>query len=239
MCHGDNNNGIINVLNQAKIIKKYDVDLILLQEVDICTLRSKFKNELDEFNKIIGFEYSSFGTNITYKEGWYGNAILSKYPIVSSENFLNSVADYSKEVKGILHSKIKVTEKDTIKYIDAFNTHLSVYEKERIIHTESFVNMIERNGILGNMIFAGDLNLGVFKIGEHKYDVEKCESYKELENLKKILKCPEFNVDTWPTGNPIGDIDKILYNGDIELTEIKRLDVQISDHYPVYAEFNI
>jgi endonuclease/exonuclease/phosphatase family metal-dependent hydrolase len=235
MCHGDNNNGIIDVLNQSNVIKGYDADLIMLQEVDICTSRSGYKNQLYEFKKNIGFEFSCFGSNIPYKEGWYGNAILSRYPIVSSENYLSNSAEYSKEPKGMLHAEICINGK----YINVFNTHLPVYDKERVILTESIISMMKRNSISGDMILGGDLNLGIIPLGNHRYNVKKYDSYSEYENIKKIFKCPNFEVDTWPTGNPIADIDKILYNGDIQLTVIKRLDVEISDHYPVFAEFNI
>lgn len=235
MCHGDNFNGVIDVINQSNVIKQYDADLILLQEVDICTSRSEFKNQLYEFKKNIGFEYSCYGANIPYKEGWYGNAILSKYPIVSSENYLSSATEFSKEPKGMLHAEVNINGK----HINVFNTHLPVYDKERISLTESIITMIQRNSISGDMILGGDFNFGVIPLGNHRYNVDKRESYIEYENLKKIFKCPDFTVDTWPTGNPIADIDKIMYNGNIQLTMIKRLDVEISDHYPIYAEFDI
>lgn len=235
MCHGDNNNGIIDVLNQSNVIKEYDADLIMLQEVDICTSRSGYNNQLYEFKKNIGFEFSCFGSNIPYKEGWYGNAILSRYPIVSTENYLSNGTEYSKEPKGMLHAEININGK----YINVFNTHLPVYDKERIILTESIINMMKRNSISGDMILGGDLNLGVIPLGNHRYNVEKKDSYVEYENIKKIFNCPNFDVDTWPTGKPVADIDKILYSGEIQLTEIKRLNVEISDHYPVFAEFNI
>ncbi len=235
MCHGDNNNGVIDVLNQSNVIKQFDADLIMLQEVDICTSRSGYKNQLDEFKKTVNFEYSCYGSNIPYKEGWYGNAILSKYPIVSSENYLTSVTEFSNEPKGLLHAEININGK----HINVFNTHLPVYDKERISLTQSMIDMMKRNNISGDMIFGGDLNLGVVPLGNHKYNIEKAESYKEYENIKKIFKSSEFNDATWPTSNPIADIDKIMYNGDIKLNQIKRLDVEISDHYPVYAEFII
>jgi len=235
MCHGDNNNGIIDVINQSNILNEYNSDLILLQEVDICTSRSDYKNQLYEFKKNIGFEYSCFGSNIPYREGWYGNAILSKYPILSSENYLSSSTEYSKETKGMLHAEINVNGK----YINVFNTHLPVYDKERIFLTESIINMMKRNNISGDMILGGDLNLGVIPLGNHRYDIETSKSYQEYENIKKIFQSPDFTTKTWPTGKPIADIDKIMHSGNIKLIEIKRLDVEISDHYPVYAEFII
>ncbi|MDD2376399.1 MAG: endonuclease/exonuclease/phosphatase family protein [Clostridia bacterium] len=235
MCHGDNNNGIIDVINQSNILKEYNADLIMLQEVDICTSRSEFKNQLYEFKKNFDFEYSCFGSNITYKEGWYGNAILSRYPIVSSENYLTTTPEYSKETKGMLHAEINVDGK----YINVFNMHLPVFEKERITFSEAIIKMMVRNNISGDIILGGDFNFGKIPLGNHRYKVKKLNSYTEFENIKKIFQCPDFSVNTWPTGNPIADIDKIMYSGDIKFDEIRRLNVEISDHYPVYAEFTI
>lgn len=235
MCHGDNNNGIIDVINQANVIKQYNPDLILLQEVDICTARSLYKNQLYEFKKAIDLDYSCHGANIPYKEGWYGNAILSRYPIVSSENYLSSNSERSKEPKGILHAEVNINGK----CINVFNTHLPVYDIERVLLTESFLRFIDRSNITGDMILGGDFNFGVIPLGNHRYNFEKSESYEEYENLKKLFKAPDFNENTWPTVNAIADIDKIMYNGNIQLIKIERLNVEISDHYPIYAEFDI
>ena len=235
MCHGDNNNGIIDVANQANVIKQYNPDLILLQEVDICTQRSLYKNELSEFKKNIGFDYSCHGANIPYKGGWYGNAILSKYPILSSENYLSSFSKLSNETKGMQHAEININGR----IINVFNTHLPVYEEERVVFAESLLNMMKRNDISGDMILAGDFNFGVIPLGSHRYNFEKKDSYIEYEKILEVFKDANFKDNTWPTGNPIADIDKVFYNGNIELITVKRLNVDISDHYPIYAEFNI
>lgn len=235
MCHGDNYNGIIDVINQSNVIKKYDVDLIMLQEVDICTKRSNYKNQLEEFKNNVGLKYSVFGCNIPFEEGWYGNAILSRYPIISSENYLSSFKKYSNETKGMIYAKINLNEKD----INIFNIHLPVFEKERIFFTEWLVKMFKRNNITSDVILGGDFNLGKIPLGNHRYDVKKVNNYEEFDNIKKIVKDPNFNTNTWPTDCPIADIDKILYNGDIKLINIKRLDEKVSDHYPVYVEFEI
>lgn len=235
MCHGDNFNGKIDVINQSNIIKKYNPDLILLQEVDVCTSRSNYKNELYEFKNNVGLEYSCYGSNIPYKEGWYGNAILSRYPILSSENYLTSGTEFSKETKGMLHAEVNINGR----IINVFNTHLPVYEKERISFIESITKMMQRNNISDDMILGGDLNLGVIPLGNHRYDINKRESYAEYEMLKDLFECPSFDTNTWPTDKPIASIDKILYRGNIKITKIVRLDEQISDHFPVYAEFDI
>lgn len=235
MCHGDNNNGIIDVENQAKVIKTYDPDILLLQEVDVCTNRSLYENQLEKFKNVIGLEYSCYGANIPYKEGWYGNAILSKYPIKSSFNYLTNNIEYSKETKGMLHAEINI--EGTI--VNVFNTHLSVFEKEREDFAKTIVNIIERNNISGNMILGGDFNFGIIPLGNHRYDFNKKGTYEEYKNIMKFFKDPGFDVNTWPTGKPIADIDKIYYSGDINILNIKRLEEEISDHYPIYAEFEI
>jgi endonuclease/exonuclease/phosphatase family metal-dependent hydrolase len=235
MCHGDNNNGIIDIKNQASVLKKYNPDIVLLQEVDICTERSLYINELSEFKKYIGLDYSCHGANIPYKSGWYGNAIISRYPIMTSENYLCNFAGYSKEPKGMLHATINIDGK----HIEVFNTHFPVYEEERIKFAESILNMFSINNFLEDKILAGDFNFGVIPLGNHRYEFNKKDSYDEYEKILKVFKDPKFEENTWPTGNPIADIDKVFYSGSIKLLTIEKIDVDISDHYPIYAEFEI
>ena len=47
-----------------------------------------------------------------------------------------------------------------------------------------------------------------------------------IVNIKRIIK-------------PEGKFDRIMYYGDLELINVRRLDEKISDHYPVISEFEI
>ena len=234
MRHGEVTDGIIDVEKQAETVKKYEPNIIMLQEMDLFTERVNQIDELNIFKKITNLKYSSFGSNITFKDGWYGNAILSEFPIKSSENYMSSIC--SKETKGVLHSRIGIGNKE----IDIYNTHFPVIPEERIKFAEEITYLMKRVKNTENVVLAGDFNLGLIPLsGKHNYKIESQEEYFEMEELKKYFNEIEFNELTYEVGNPIGSIDKVMYKGNLKLVSIEKLDEEISDHYPILVKFEI
>ena len=228
--HGEVEKGIIDGIKQASEIKKYNPDIVLLQEVDMYTDRVKGIDELQIFKNVTGLQYTTFGSNIDFENGGYGNAILSKYPIIKSENYINT--KFIKENRGFLYVELLIGGKT----IDVFNTHFPVRESERFTFAKH-INRILENKKCSEIIIGGDFNLGLVPIAKHVYEVYSKENYDELEELKKHFKDAEFDEKTYPVENPEGQLDKIMYNGSLKLKKVKRLDDKISDHYPVMADF--
>ena len=224
MCHGNIGNDNIDVKKQADVIKKYNPDIVFLQEVDIYTDRCGNINEYAIFKEELQFKYGAVGSNIKFLNGWYGNAILSKFEILDSINYIKSNL---KENKGLLFAKIKIDNKE----LDLFNTHLPVLETDRI----DFVNEIIYKNIKNsnNCILGGDMNFGMIPKGNHIYDYDIKDKYIELEKLKEVISYIEFNELTHPVINPKIGIDKFLYKGNINIKSIRKLDENISDHFPV------
>lgn len=228
--HGEVENGIIDGIKQATEIKKYNPDVVLLQEVDMYTDRVNQIDELQIFRNVTGLQYTTFGSNIDFANGGYGNAILSKYPILKSENYINT--KFIKENRGILYIEISINGKK----VEIFNTHFPVRENERLLFSKQ-INRIVENKKGNDVIIGGDFNLGLVPIAKHVYEVKVKDKYEEFEELKKNFKDAYFEEMTYPVENVEGQLDKIMYNGTLKLKEVKRLDDKISDHYPVMADF--
>ena len=234
MRHGEIIDGVIDVEKQAEIIKKYDPNIVCLQEVDLFTNRVNQIDELKIFKDITNLKYSSYGSNITFKDGWYGNAILSEFPIRSTENYMSSIC--SKETKGVLHSKIRIGSR----MIDIFNTHFPVIPEERLKFSEEIIYLMDRIETPENAVLIGDFNLGIVPLaGNHKYKIVPSENYPEYENLLKCFNKIDFDELTYEVGNPIGSIDKVMYSGNLKLISIEKLNEEISDHYPIMVKFEI
>ena len=182
------------------------------------------------FRNVTGLKYTTFGSNIDYANGGYGNAILSKYPILKSENYINT--KFVKENRGILYIEISINGKK----IEILDTHFPTREEERLIFVGQINRIIKSKNCL-DVIIGGDFNLGIEPIRPHCYKVNVKNKYEELEELKKIFKDAKFKEKTYPTENVEGQLDKIMYNGSLILKSIERLDDKISDHYPVMADF--
>ncbi|MCP8899691.1 endonuclease/exonuclease/phosphatase family protein [Gilvimarinus xylanilyticus] len=94
----------------------------------------------------------AYGRNAVYDDGHHGNAILSKYPIISWDNWDISLSGIEK--RGLLHCQIDV-EGHTV---HAICVHLSLREPHRQVQLKKLaehVNQIPRNEAV---IVAGDFN---------------------------------------------------------------------------------
>ena len=87
IAHGKGLDGIINIERQAELVKKYNPDIVFLQEIDMYTKRAGEVNQIRELSKKINLPYCSMESNITLEEGYYGDGIISRFPISFSVKF--------------------------------------------------------------------------------------------------------------------------------------------------------
>ena len=189
MCHGEGLDGKIDVRRQAIFLKKYRPDIIFLQEIDLYTKRAYNKNQIYTFSKYTGLQYRAMGTNIKYKNGFYGDGILSRFPIEYSANYLSPTTSSEHEQRGFLCTKVTV---GTIK-LNLFSLHLSVFEDERILSSNALLRILSNINKSEGIIIAGDFNVGISKVGNHKYIFEEKDKYEEYEILKKKLNFIDNN----------------------------------------------
>jgi endonuclease/exonuclease/phosphatase family metal-dependent hydrolase len=74
-----------NVSATATVIKNADPDVVLLQEVDVKTDRSGKVDQIAALSEYTGMKYYAFAKAISYQNGDFGVAVLSKYPIEYSK----------------------------------------------------------------------------------------------------------------------------------------------------------
>ena len=235
MCHGEGLDGSIDVRRQAMFFKKYHPDIIFLQEIDLYTKRAYNKNQIYTFSKYTGLPYRAMGTNIKYKNGFYGDGILSRFPIEYSANYLSPTTSPEHEQRGFLCIKIGV---GTLK-LNLFSLHLSVFEEERILSSKALLRITSNISKSEGIIIAGDFNVGISKIGNHKYSFEQKDSYEEYDILKKKFNHLNNSDPTWFSKEGSGCIDSCFYSNNLRLVKFETIPTEISDHYPIYMEFEI
>lgn len=83
--HGEGVDGKLDLERIAQVMLSVKPDLIAVQEVDQKTSRTK---NIDQAQKLAELTkmHVVFGPNIEFGGGKYGNAILSRFPIVESKN---------------------------------------------------------------------------------------------------------------------------------------------------------
>lgn len=236
IAHGKGMDGKIDIERQAKAIEQYRPDIVFLQETDMYTKRAGERNQIREFSKLIGLYYCSMESNITLEEGYYGDGIISRFPISFSTNYLMPLTDINHEQRGILCNRISF---GTTK-INLFSVHLSTYVDERILAAKEInriINKIDRSELV---IMGGDFNVGVTRLGKGRYTFKEEKTYEEYEILKRVLEQVPNKKDTWFSELGKGCIDTIFFSRGIRLNSYETIEVNgASDHNAVYAEFDI
>lgn len=236
IAHGRGLDGIVDIDRQAEVVNRYKPDIVFLQEIDMYTKRAGERNQIREFSKKTYLPYCSMESNITLEDGYYGDGIISRFPISFSVNYLMPLTDLKHEQRGILCNRISM---GTAK-INLFSVHLSTYYDERVLACKELnriINKIDKNEII---IIGGDFNIGVTRLGKGKYTFKEEEVYEEYEILgKSLLRVPN-KEDTWFSKLGQGCIDTMFYSKNIQLLKYETVDLEEkSDHNAIYAEFNI
>lgn len=117
--YGSTVDNVLDIYRTAKVIVSANPDVVMLQEVDVKTKRSQGQDLIEELSKLTGMKYV-FGKSIDYKGGQFGNAILSKYPIIKSEVYLLAHTKGT-EQRSALEAFISLDSGDTIRIV---GTHL-------------------------------------------------------------------------------------------------------------------
>src|SRR5690625_2446210 len=115
----------------AAFIKKQDPDVVALQEVDNHTFRDRApKQNGKDFATELGFRTGMipvYGKTIPYKGGYYGIAILSKYPLAKVERIYLPKTKNGKEQRAVLVAEVEYKEGE---YITFASTHLDYTNTE-------------------------------------------------------------------------------------------------------------
>ena len=141
----------LDLARVAEVIRRERPDLVGLQEVDRGVERTGRVDEIAELARLTGMEYA-FAPNLAYQGGWYGVAILSRFPILSTEH-----ARYGHmreaERRGYLRAEVAVGGRA----VSFVVTHLDYqHDDNRLFETRQLLEAVARND--APTIIAGDFN---------------------------------------------------------------------------------
>ncbi|MBO5701988.1 MAG: endonuclease/exonuclease/phosphatase family protein [Clostridia bacterium] len=205
----------LNLNTIAQVIKKANLDIVGLQEIDYKTTRSNRVDQPAKLAEYTEMPYYVFVRGIDYQGGQYGTLILSKYPIVSSE--VIPLESWDKEGRSLGHAVIDVDGRQ----IDFFNTHLS-YE-DTSLRGLQFFEISEKTDLCKDFILTGDFNTA---------------NFSEFTILGGNLINDTFRkYPTFPGGNSA--IDNIVYSDSFKEIASGTVTQSYSDHYMLWAEFEL
>ncbi len=218
----------------VRIIENYDADIVLLQEVDDGAPRSRELDLAKELATDLGFPYRAVGHNVTLRKGRYGNATLSRFPILSERNIDLTIDRWKR--RGCQHTAIALGEGPE-KRLDVFNLHLGLSAGQRSRQVELLARSSEMTALKTSAacLVGGDFNDWRSQLLPFITEGMKFKSAIESATGKPVL--------TYPSFFPRGPLDRIFYRGPLALHSAfrcrQKLSRLASDHLPIVADFEL
>lgn len=222
--HGEGTDGVVDFNRIVDVIKKENPDILLLQEVDVNLDRSGNINVPQYLSENTRLIYVEFGKNLDIGEGVYGNATLSKFPVVHSNNY--QFEQIGPEQRGVLLTELSVNGHKLL----VLNSHFdhSPDDSERVLYSGRIINKILPEYDTDAVLFGGDFN-----------DIPSSKMYQKLSKVFKDAWVVSGHGKgfTIPAGQPSKRIDYILFDGKIKPDSVWVPKSEASDHLPVVADF--
>jgi len=219
----------LEIHNLGLAIEQLDADIVCLQEVRKVHRREEkyFKHwpELPqaEFLAPPGYE-AIYKTNAYTRHGEHGNALLSRWPVVTHRH--EDMSDHRFEQRGLLHVEIQVANQP----VHVIVAHLGLIPASRVRQVQQLHQYIERE-VSGDapLLVAGDFNdWGV-----------------RISNMMRLQQLTEWSLGkhaTYPSRLPIVQLDHVYARGlrpvgqTVPHGKIWR---RMSDHLPLLAQFDL
>jgi endonuclease/exonuclease/phosphatase family metal-dependent hydrolase len=219
----------LEIHNIGHAVEQLDADIVCLQEVRKLHRREEryFTRwpELPQAEFLAPEGYAAvYKTNATTRHGEHGNALLSRWPIVSHGH--EDMSDHRFEQRGLLHVKVQVEKK----IVNVIVLHLGLIAGSRARQIEQLGRYLAREVPKREaLVVAGDMN----------------DWGAKLRPAMNALGLKDFlgeRLATYPARLPLTQLDYVYARG------LKPIGVQIpkgriwwrmSDHLPLIAEFRI
>ncbi len=219
--HGISRDGKIDIDAAAEVIRESGAQIVGLQEVDSRFVRSFFKDQTRELAEKLDMYYY-FGENVSLLGAGYGNAVLSRFPIISASNLQ---LDGRGEQRGVISARIDIYGKE----INFLVTHLSLNRGTRNTQLQQIRRYIEL--LEEEVVLVGDFN-STPEAGEIMY-IERILKEAGRELGKKDIYTFIMN-----DGTPVC-IDYIFVSSEVEVSDLYTIESDASDHFPVVADIRI
>ena len=217
----------LEIHNLGHAVEQLDADVVCLQEVRKLHRREeRFFNrwpELPQAEFLCPEGYQAvYQTNATTRHGEHGNALLSRWPVVSHGH--EDMSDHRFEQRGLLHVEVQV-ERRTLHVIVL---HLGLIAGSRVRQIEQLGLYIQREiPRTAAVMVAGDFN----------------DWGTKLRPVMNALGFRDFvgeRIATYPSRLPLAQLDFVYSRGlkPVGLEVPKgRIWWRMSDHLPLIAEF--
>ncbi|MCO6047329.1 endonuclease/exonuclease/phosphatase family protein [Aeoliella sp. ICT_H6.2] len=212
------------------VLRHHDPDIALLQEVDEGVPRSRGDRQVELLREELGYADSAFQANVRLRQGHYGNAILSRFPLSQKSDIDLTVRPKKRRRALVAHARLASGQHTRTLVVASL--HLGLADFERRIQLR---RLLQHDAIAhhhGNtpMIVGGDFNDVWGRLGKRLM-------------LPGGFQAASGKVRTFPARLPLRALDAIYFRGDIALDHAFAGSTQLcreaSDHRPLVAHLNV
>ena len=212
------------------VLKETGADIIALQEVVGMDDADPQHNQVLRIAEALGFHYR-IGGNRRLHGAAYGNAVLTRLPIVASQN--HDITWRKSEPRGCLEVVLEFGAEETIHRLRIFNVHLGTGYFERRYQSKKLLDVLSN----GSRDAAPRLVLGDFNEWPRGLTSHLLETHFNTAEPRRRLG----GARSYPGILPLAHVDHIYYDSPLESLTVSiyrtRLALIASDHLPVVAEF--
>jgi endonuclease/exonuclease/phosphatase family metal-dependent hydrolase len=219
----------LEIHNIGHAVEQLDADIVCLQEVRKLHRREEqfFTRwpELPQAEFLAPEGYTPvYQTNATTRHGEHGNALLSRWPVVSHRH--EDCSDHRFEQRGMLHVEVNLERR----IVHVIVLHLGLIAASRVRQVEQLGRFIEREiPARAPIVVAGDFN----------------DWGGKLRPVMNKLGLTDFIGErqlTYPARLPLTQLDYVYARGlkpvGVEIPR-GRIWWRMSDHLPLMAEFKV
>lgn len=225
----------------VEILAHHSGDIVLLQEVDDGAPRSKRLDLAAKLADALGYEHYAVGHNVELlRGGRYGNATLSRYPILHERNIDLTIG--LRKRRGCQHTRIEVESARKRQQLEIFNLHLGLSARERQRQVKHLLRSTELASLDTHTpcVIGGDFNDWRSLV---RPLLTKGHNFRSATDLPRNGHRRPPSIRTFPSFSPAGALDRIYYRGKLELSSARRCRLKISkrasDHLPIIADFSL
>ncbi len=213
------------------VLKETNSDVIALQEVVGMDQLERERNQVRSIAEELGFDFR-IGENRRLHGGAYGNALLTRLPIVSEHN--HDVTWRKSEPRGCLEVVLEMEDRNSPKRFRIFNVHLGTGFFERRYQGKRLLDVVGNHFDDSPRVVLGDFNEWPRGLASHllQHHFQTAEPKRRLGRAR-----------SYPGILPLAHVDHIYHDSSFELINVKthrsRRALIASDHMPLVAEFRL
>jgi len=215
----------------VKVLKETDPDIIALQEVVGMDEAERDRNQVRYIAEELGFDYR-IGENRRLYGGAYGNAVVSRLPIVANQN--HDITWRKREPRGCLEVTLALQSQQQVPHlVRIYDVHLGTSFFERRYQAMRLLEVLgDHSNNASPRLILGDFNEWPRGLASHLFE----QHFNTAEPLRRTSR-----VRSYPGILPLAHVDHIYHDATLEVKKVtvhrSRLALLASDHLPIVADF--